>query len=239
VELSDADVRLGGRVVLSGLTIALGEGESWALLGANGSGKSTLLRVLRGELWPHHEGGGRRVFRLDGAAEESPIGARQRIGLVSAELQQEYVRRDWALPAEAVVRSGFTDSVWPPEPATPSQAARMRTVVRAWSTNLNSGDNAAEAQLFSLPARMIQGSYVFTLVTPQQVARWHAALPCSGRIVSIRISGRFATAVFRLGNRNTSKCDAPGALAAARFTFVGGKITVWQQVPPPATPPAA
>jgi hypothetical protein len=40
--------------------------------------------------------------------------------------------------------------------------------------------------------------------------------------------------VFRLGNRPTSKCDAPGTLAAARFTIVRGKITVWRQVPAPA-----
>jgi molybdate transport system ATP-binding protein len=129
VELSNAEVRLGGARVLSSVSFALREGESWALLGPNGSGKSTLLRLLRGEVWPHHEGGGRRVFHLDGAAEESPIGVRERIGLVSAELQQEYVRRDWALRAEAVVRSGFTDSVWPPEAATPAQTARIAEVL--------------------------------------------------------------------------------------------------------------
>ncbi|MFL5271343.1 MAG: ABC transporter ATP-binding protein [Anaeromyxobacteraceae bacterium] len=129
VELSNAEVRLGGARVLSGVSFALHEGESWALLGPNGSGKSTLLRLLRGEVWPHHEGGGRRLFHLAGAAEESPIGVRERIGLVSAELQQEYVRRDWALRAEAVVRSGFTDSVWPPEAATPAQTARIAEVL--------------------------------------------------------------------------------------------------------------
>ncbi|GEJ59283.1 ABC transporter ATP-binding protein [Anaeromyxobacter diazotrophicus] len=130
VELCDVDVRLGGRDVLTGLSLALREGESWGLVGANGSGKSTLLRLLRGELWPAH-GRGRRVFHLAGAPEESPIGVRERIGLVSPELQQEYVRRDWALPAEAVVRSGFTDSVYPPEAATPAQAARVEETLAA------------------------------------------------------------------------------------------------------------
>jgi len=113
----------------------------------------------------------------------------------------------------------------------------MKAIVRAWSTYLNAGDNAAEARLFVLPATMIQGPYVYKLISPSQVARWHAALPCAGHIVSITVHGRFATAVFRLGDRKSSKCDAPGTLAAARFTIVRGKITVWHQVPPPAQAP--
>jgi hypothetical protein len=122
----------------------------------------------------------------------------------------------------------------------PPPAAKMKAIVRAWSANLNAGRNAAEARLFALPATMIQGPYVYRLATRQQVARWHAALPCSGTILSIVVRGRYATAVFRLGNRPTSRCDAaPGTLAAARFTIVGGKITVWQQVPPPLQGPPA
>ena len=111
--------------------------------------------------------------------------------------------------------------------------------MRAWSTYLNSNDNAALARLFFLPATMIQGPYLYRLRTRQDVARWHAALPCSGRIVSITVRGHFATAVFKLGNRKHSKCDAPGTLAAARFTIVNGKITVWRQVQPPSQGPAA
>src|SRR5438874_6908711 len=88
----------------------------------------------------------------------------------------------------------------------PSQAERMKAVVRAWSANLNAGNNAAEARLFSLPALMIQGPYGYRLTTARQVARWHAGLPCSGKIVSIRVRGTFATAVFRLGDRRRSKC---------------------------------
>jgi len=115
----------------------------------------------------------------------------------------------------------------------------MEAVVRAWSKDLNDGDNAAVARLFRLPATMIQDGFAFRFATVRGLAAFHASLPCSGRVVSITVKGRNAVAVFRLGDRQTSKCDAPGTLAAARFTIVGGKITVWRQVPPPAQGPVA
>jgi hypothetical protein len=117
----------------------------------------------------------------------------------------------------------------------------MKAIVRAWSNDLNKGDNAALARLFAVPVLMTQGTYVYRLINRSQVARWHAALPCAGHVVSIAVRGRIATAVFRLANRATSRCDAPGTLAAAQFTIVRGKIVAWEQVPPPRekTPPVA
>lgn len=112
VTLDDVDVRLWGRALLQGVCFSLRQGESWAVFGANGAGKSTLLRLLRGEAWPHPTSRGRRLFHLDGEPTESPIGARERIALVSAEAQDAYLRRDWAVPVEDVIRSGFTDGVW-------------------------------------------------------------------------------------------------------------------------------
>jgi len=53
IELEGLGRRLGGRVVLRDLTLAVPEGATLAVLGANGAGKSTLLRVLAGLLRPH------------------------------------------------------------------------------------------------------------------------------------------------------------------------------------------
>jgi len=119
--------------------------------------------------------------------------------------------------------------------APPTSLQQMKAIVHAWSDRLNEGDNTGAAHLFRLPAILIQ-SVGFELRTYAQVAKWHSLLPCAGHITAVTVKGRFATAVFRLGDRKGSKCDAPGALAAARFEIVGGKIVSWQQVPVPEPP---
>jgi hypothetical protein len=110
----------------------------------------------------------------------------------------------------------------------------MSKAIHAWSTALNQGNYAAIAKLFAVPAILIQGPYEWKLVTRKQIARWHSLLPCAGAVVAIRFRGeRSALAVFRLGTRKGFTCDAPGSLAAARYTFRNGKIVRWEQVPVP------
>jgi hypothetical protein len=108
----------------------------------------------------------------------------------------------------------------------------MKAVVRAWNANLYAGNNAAQARLFSLPAviALMGGPVGCYCLTSAEVVRFHERLVCSNKIVSIKVRGRYATAVLRLGDEATSKCDAPGALAGVRFTIVRGKITVLKQM---------
>jgi len=129
---------------------------------------------------------------------------------------------------EAVVETRATPTTRA-DSRTPRQR-RMASVVRAWSARLNAGDNAGVARLFALPAEIVQGPFLYRFPTREGIASWHAGLPCAGRVVSITFRGRFATAVFRLGNRGATACDAPGTLAAARFEIVDGRIVSWQQV---------
>jgi zinc transport system ATP-binding protein len=63
VAAEGVDVVLGGRPVLSGIDLAVDEGEIVTLLGPNGSGKSTLLRALLGAV-PPSAGTVRRRDRL-------------------------------------------------------------------------------------------------------------------------------------------------------------------------------
>ena len=54
IEATDLGRAYGERVALSGVTLALEEGETLAVFGANGAGKTTLLRILATLLRPHH-----------------------------------------------------------------------------------------------------------------------------------------------------------------------------------------
>ena len=111
------------------------------------------------------------------------------------------------------------------------------SVVRAWSQALNQGDNDSAGKLFARGAEVVQGNSVLTLKTEQDAIAWNAALPCSGRILSIHSRGQTATATFLLGNRPHSTCDGPGQRATAIFRVVRGKIVLWHQTGRPGASP--
>ena len=81
--------------------------ENWALLGPNGSGKTTLLSLLCGDN-PQVYANDVRLFGIRRGSGESIWEVKNRIGLVSAELQIRYRKRVTALE---VVLSGFYDSI--------------------------------------------------------------------------------------------------------------------------------
>jgi len=103
------------------------------------------------------------------------------------------------------------------------------SVVRAWSQQLNVGDNQGAAKLFAPGAEIVQAGTTLRLNTQAEAIAWNAALPCSGRIVSIKSSGNTTRATFILGNRQKSKCDGPGQKATAIVRVNNGKIVLWHQ----------
>ncbi|MGH3094042.1 MAG: hypothetical protein ACRDOG_17175 [Gaiellaceae bacterium] len=54
--------------------------------------------------------------------------------------------------------------------------------------------------------------------------------------MEIETSGEDATATFLLGNRGTSRCDAPGGRVAAVFRVQEGKIVLFRQLPDETAP---
>ena len=103
------------------------------------------------------------------------------------------------------------------------------SVVRAWSQELNSGNNQGAAKLFAPGAEIVQAGMTLRLETQADAIAWNTALPCSGRIVSIKTTGETTRATFVLGDRQQSKCDGPGQRATAIFRVRKGKIVLWHQ----------
>ena len=107
VEMRNVRVAYGEAVVLDGLNWTVRRGENWAVVGPNGSGKSTLLSLITGDnlqvyanevyLFGKKRGEGESVWTI-----------RQRIGVVSPELQLRY-RKPGSV--RDVVLSGFFDSI--------------------------------------------------------------------------------------------------------------------------------
>jgi hypothetical protein len=122
-------------------------------------------------------------------------------------------------------------------------AASAERLAREWSARLNADDHDGVAQLFALPSSASQGGRTAVFVRRGEVREWFAGLPCSGTIVAVeprdaapapdgtQIEGATAVlAVFELGDRPSSACDATGELAAAEFDVVAGRVVAWRQV---------
>jgi iron complex transport system ATP-binding protein len=124
--LRDVEVRIGGAVLLGGVTLEVGRQRHLALLGPNGSGKTTLLRVLATRLYP--SSGSAEVLGMRFGRDDLRA-ARPRVGLVSVALDvldRARVRVDHLVAAAA------TGSTWPNgDPFAMGPAGLEDRVVRA------------------------------------------------------------------------------------------------------------
>jgi molybdate transport system ATP-binding protein len=122
LKISDADLYVGYKPVLRGVSWELRDGEHWAVLGANGAGKSSFLRLLYGDLSPALGG----VIERRGFPQGTPIADwKRRVGFVSPELQTDYAVN---VSVRDLVASGPRASIGLAEPAT----AREARVAARW-----------------------------------------------------------------------------------------------------------
>jgi iron complex transport system ATP-binding protein len=112
LELLDATVVKGGRPVLDGLSLTIGDGQHTAILGPNGAGKSILVSLLT-----HHEralapADGSSPVRVFGDDTWNVIELRAQLGIVSSDLHQRFVKgnNEGRITGEAAVISGFLAS---------------------------------------------------------------------------------------------------------------------------------
>jgi iron complex transport system ATP-binding protein len=106
IEIEHVTVYRGDTCVFHDLSLAIDEGTHAAILGPNGAGKSTFLKLLAGEVHPLA-----RVethIRLFGEEGWNVWDVRKRLGLVSHDLQHQYMEQVTGLK---VVLSGYYASI--------------------------------------------------------------------------------------------------------------------------------
>ena len=106
LDIQHAMVYRGERRVFSDFSFALHEGEHAAIVGPNGAGKSTLLKLLAGEVHPVPLD--ETSIRLFGEEQWNVWDVRKRLGMVSHDLQHQYMDQVTGLK---VILSGFYASI--------------------------------------------------------------------------------------------------------------------------------
>ena len=126
VDLAHATVYRGETLVLRDLSLIVVEGQHTAVVGPNGSGKSTLLKVLSRELYPLERE--ETSIRLFGQDRWNVWNLRRRLGVVSYDLQHEYLGHATGLD---VMLSGYHASigVYDHQTFTPEQVERAGRVM--------------------------------------------------------------------------------------------------------------
>jgi molybdate transport system ATP-binding protein len=143
IQLDAVDVAVEGVAILRGITWRLMPGEHWVISGGNGSGKSTLLKLIRGELAPA-PGSGKRVYAFDGQTQTTAVGIKEKIALVSPELQSRYLQQEWTLTGLQVVYSGFGGGDYVYQRPTATQRRRADEIIRLLGIGAFLSRNAQE-----------------------------------------------------------------------------------------------
>ena len=107
VEMKGVTIQFGEVTILDNLDWTVRRAENWALLGPNGAGKTTLLSLITGDNLQAYANEIRLFGMLKGSG-ETVWDIREKIGVVSSELQVRYRR---GIQVRDVVASGLFDSI--------------------------------------------------------------------------------------------------------------------------------
>lgn len=107
IELCNITVSRNGKKVLDNVNLKISQGEHLAIIGQNGSGKSSLIKVITGEYHPRADSKD-MVMRIMGVEQWNIFDLRGFLGIVSGDLQNEYMRDISGFEA---ILSGFFGSI--------------------------------------------------------------------------------------------------------------------------------
>jgi iron complex transport system ATP-binding protein len=126
LEINHAQVYRGEACVFDDLSFSLQADQHTAILGPNGAGKSTILKLLAGEV--HAVPKENTSIRLFGEAQWNIWQVRKRLGIVSHDLQHQYMEHVTGLK---VVLSGYYASIgtYGHQDYTYAQIAQARAVM--------------------------------------------------------------------------------------------------------------
>ncbi len=106
LKIAGATVVKNGTRVLDNLSLEIALGQHTAIFGPNGSGKSSLIKLLTRQHYPLAKPSGEPAVTIFGQARWDIFTLRKQLGIVSADVQQEFVS-DADLTGREVVLSGF------------------------------------------------------------------------------------------------------------------------------------
>ncbi|BDQ36915.1 molybdate ABC transporter ATP-binding protein ModF [Pseudodesulfovibrio nedwellii] len=127
ISLTNVIVTREGKTLLGPLSWHLERGRHVAVTGFNGAGKTTFLRLVRGELLP--DSGGERVYDFGQGEQRSVLGLRQRIGMVSTDMQDFYGLHTPHVTGRNVILAGFFDTPILYDVPTPEQEASADEII--------------------------------------------------------------------------------------------------------------
>jgi molybdate transport system ATP-binding protein len=145
VALSHCTVRLGRKVVLDEVSLALRPGEKWLLVGPNGAGKTQLIKLLAGLRWPTPTGRERRTYADHRGRVVELVDARERVAYVGAESQDKYARYGWNHTLEQVVATGLFGTDIPLDEPDLVQRRQVRTLLERFALTEVRGRRMLEA----------------------------------------------------------------------------------------------
>ncbi|WP_188944588.1 metal ABC transporter ATP-binding protein [Nakamurella endophytica] len=168
VELADAELTYGARVLWTHLDLSIRRGEFVAVLGANGSGKTSLLRVLLGQQPLRH-----------GSARIAGAPVRRGSGLVGYVPQRVAIDAAAAVRVRDLVRLGVDGHRWGPPFTVGAARRRLRDTVDRLLADVGA------AHLADVPVAQLSGGELQRVRVAQALATDPLLLLCDEPLAAL------------------------------------------------------